>query len=30
MHLRNDDAPYADSLDALRFWVEVASALARV
>lgn len=28
MHLRNDDAPYADSLDAMRFWVEVESALA--
>ncbi|KIZ52315.1 nitrate reductase [Pseudomonas oryzihabitans] len=28
MHLRNDDAPYGDSLDAMRFWVEVESALA--
>lgn len=28
MHLRNDDAPYGDSLDAMRFWVEVESVLA--
>lgn len=28
MHRRNDDAPYASSLDAMRFWVEVETALA--
>lgn len=28
MHLRNDDVPYGDSLDAMHFWVEVESALA--
>ena len=28
MHQRNDDAPYASSVDAMRYWVEVESALA--
>lgn len=28
MHRRNDDAPYASSLDAMRFWVEVETSLA--
>ncbi|MGE6319095.1 nucleotidyltransferase family protein [Pseudomonas oryzihabitans] len=28
MHQRNDDEPYASSIDAMRYWVEVESALA--
>lgn len=28
MHLRNDDAPYADTADALRFWLETPTAVA--
>jgi len=28
MHRRNDDAPYADTADALRFWLETPTAVA--
>jgi len=28
MHLRNGDAPYADTADALRFWLETSTAVA--
>jgi hypothetical protein len=28
MHLRNDDAPYADTADALQFWLETPTAVA--